>query len=219
MLIPHQGGAAILLGIGGPRGPLAPSIPSAAAHRVGQREGGRPGMPPPPDPACPAWVPTRHVPTCCRSRPKITTAPPKGVATNQGGGEGVRSARELLCIAAGCAQRGIFIIFFFFSPQRESEPGDTPSGSGALGAEGRMLVAPGRMRYPGCSPADGDVNPSRAAPTLAFAAPVGRMRGSSRGSGGAGEGAGTCSPTLRAPPRASPYRLPSYGPSPGRGGG
>lgn len=112
---------------GAPGAAQHPRLPLPGGGR-GWREGGRgwregrAALPEPPG----ALGAGGHMPTCCRSRPKITTAPfSRGVAANQG----VRAARELLCIAAGCGKRGFFIFlnFFFSSPElaAPAPPGGT----------------------------------------------------------------------------------------------
>lgn len=222
MLIPHQGGAEILPGTGVPWGPpcsVHPRLPWPIA--TGRREGGWPGLPPLPDPACPAPGAGRHMPTCCRSRPKITTDPPKalppsGAARKTRGLLGSSSALQLDGL-----EGGFFIFFFFFQAGKQALRHARQQWAGLEGGGLVWVRRDGCSQpqdaVPGLQPTDGDVSTSHAAPALAFAAPVGRMRGSSRGGP-----AGLAKAPARVRPRhALPPRSPGHGPSPGseKGGG
>lgn len=130
----------------------------------------------------------RHVPSCCRSQPKITTVPLPIRAAREACGA---AARQLLCIAAGGARGGIL--------HGES----TPRGGGA------GLAAPRRMQPPL------GLRASRAGRTLALAAAAGRVRARSWGPAGLAKAAAGTRPRharARALPRLScPWTCPRLG--------
>ena len=160
-------------------------------------DGGR--LPPLPDPACPARVPAGTCQPGCRSRPKIATAPPKASPPTRA----ARKARELLCIAAGCVQGGDF-------SSGKASP-ETRRAGGALGAEGWVPAAPGRMLCRGCSPGTG--MPAHPVQPPRWLSPL-RWGGCTRAPGGL---AGLAKAPARARPRCVPTRTPR--PLPGQRGG
>lgn len=219
MLIPHQGGAEILPGTGVPWGPpcsVHPRLPWPIA--TGRREGGWPGLPPLPDPACPAPGAGRHMPTCCRSRPKITTAPPKALPPSGA----ARKTRGLLGSSSALQLDGLergFYLYFFPGGKASPETCQAAAGrlgggrwwGGGLGAEGWMLAAPGcRTRVAthgwGCQhvPRSPRVGFRRSSGADARELPGGP--------------AGLAKAPARVRPRhALPPRFPGHGPSPGSG--
>lgn len=105
----------------------------------------------------------RHVPTCCRSQPKITTVPLP-----------IRAAREACGLLLGSSS----------ALQLDVREGGFSSGRAHPGAQrGRGAAGPGAHGPGRMQPPQG-LSASRADRTLALAAPAGRMRARSWGPAG-----------------------------------